>query len=410
MSSSELQGGVLPAPPSFFECAAAARLVPSLKAAILYSMHTVLDSGAQGSATSLWALRSFDELVLVSQIAMEWICLRQGSASFAEGVYGLRRVPLPGNKKIKVMPSLFWLAVFPYLRTKLERAYARQAGVPLTQIGTQYVEAVPRQLPPLAPWPPASRGTAARAVALWERAKRAVRHTFVATYPFCHAAVEGCELSYQAAFLVAGAPFFSPYLQQAGCVLARSTPRQTAAAAQAARRRRAAMLAGRGALARTAMQTGWVVADNAREALILFVLSFKALEWYFASGESRVAGGGGGGAASASGGAAPSDLIGSDVAGVAGLGVDFGKVLPSAPLPLPPAPPSATPHPRGCGVPADARLCPLCRRSISNPAAAVRSGYVYCYPCLVDHVRRERTCPVTCLPMGEEGVRRLYLE
>ncbi|XRB02933.1 peroxin-12 [Pycnococcus provasolii] len=127
MSSSELQGGVLPAPPSFFECAAAARLVPSLKAAILYSMHTVLDSGAQGSATSLWALRSFDELVLVSQIAMEWICLRQGSASFAEGVYGLRRVPLPGNKKIKVMPSLFWLAVFPYLRTKL-RTRVRETG------------------------------------------------------------------------------------------------------------------------------------------------------------------------------------------------------------------------------------------------------------------------------------------
>ena len=399
-----------PPRPSYFEAAAAARLVPAFKSALLHVVSTAPLSFPH--LLPLW--RSVDEAVLALHLAVELACLRSGSASFAEGVYGLRRVPLDGAR-LRTLPSLFWLAVFPYLRGKLERAYANAAGVPLSMLGTNaraptVANAVPRPLPPLPPWPVRSdaRWRALTAHAAWARVQRAAQRTLVATYPFCHAAIEGCEFSYQAAYLVAGAPFFSPYLHHAGVVLARASPSQTAAAAKATRRRRRAQLAGRGAAARATMQAGWFINDHAREALILFVLGFKALEWYFVAGEARVAHGGTNG--SGNGADAPVDLLGAEVAGIVGLGVDLSKMVPNAQIPPPVPPPAPPPHPRGCGLPADPRLCPLCRNPIVNPAAAVVSGYVACYTCMVDHVRRERTCPVTCLPMREEGIRRLYPE
>jgi hypothetical protein len=62
----------------------------------------------------------------------------------------------------------------------------------------------------------------------------------------------------------------------------------------------------------------------------------------------------------------------------------------------------------GVPLPSDPAACPLCRRHRTNPALAVPSGYVFCYPCLHAHALEHGECPVTRVELGVGGVRRLY--
>ena len=55
--------------------------------------------------------------------------------------------------------------------------------------------------------------------------------------------------------------------------------------------------------------------------------------------------------------------------------------------------------------------CPICRRKRKNETLVPISGYVYCYKCIVSHLRSENTkdgCPVTGLPVTEEELVRLF--
>lgn len=87
-------GGDGSARPSFFELVAAERLMPSLKAAVLYSL-------------SVYALRrpglnrlldQEEELFFLISILLDRQALRgPAPASFAESLYGLKRMPAPGH-------------------------------------------------------------------------------------------------------------------------------------------------------------------------------------------------------------------------------------------------------------------------------------------------------------------------
>lgn len=57
-------------------------------------------------------------------------------------------------------------------------------------------------------------------------------------------------------------------------------------------------------------------------------------------------------------------------------------------------------------LPEDRAVCPLCHGPRRNPAASC-SGYVFCYACLVQHVRQHGACPVSGLPMDQARVRRV---
>lgn len=78
--------------------------------------------------------------------------------------------------------------------------------------------------------------------------------------------------------------------------------------------------------------------------------------------------------------------------------------------PPPPPPPRTAPHPRGCAVPRDPARCPLCRRRCSQPAVVRTSGWVFCHPCVADEVRRFGRCPVTLAAAAEGDVVRLFSE
>lgn len=75
---------------------------------------------------------------------------------------------------------------------------------------------------------------------------------------------------------------------------------------------------------------------------------------------------------------------------------------------VPPPPPLLGPHADGIALPRNPDICPLCRRGRTNPAMAVPSGYVFCYPCIFDHVSQYGCCPVTRLPASIDQIRRLY--
>jgi len=56
----------------------------------------------------------------------------------------------------------------------------------------------------------------------------------------------------------------------------------------------------------------------------------------------------------------------------------------------------------------DQWACPLCNEPRINPTAST-SGFVFCYKCLIMHVRQnDESCPVTGIPCKESQVTRLY--
>lgn len=81
----------------------------------------------------------------------------------------------------------------------------------------------------------------------------------------------------------------------------------------------------------------------------------------------------------------------------------------AAPVPLPPRPQPIKVG-RGCVIPPiDVSLCPLCSKKRTNPCAST-GGYVFCYLCILPHVREQGKCPVTALPCRELDIVRLFEE
>ena len=84
------------------------------------------------------------------------------------------------------------------------------------------------------------------------------------------------------------------------------------------------------------------------------------------------------------------------------------KLASQQKLPIPPPPPLLAPHPNGVSLPSDPAHCPLCRHKRTNPAMAVPTGYVFCYPCIFNHISQFGCCPVTRIPANVDQIRRLY--
>ncbi|KAK3770139.1 hypothetical protein RRG08_007050 [Elysia crispata] len=54
------------------------------------------------------------------------------------------------------------------------------------------------------------------------------------------------------------------------------------------------------------------------------------------------------------------------------------------------------------------QVCPLCMRLRVNSTALSVSGYVFCYLCITEHVRREKCCPITGYPATSEHLVKIY--
>eukprot|EP01121_Diplochlamys_sp_Union-15-3_P021988 TRINITY_DN9223_c0_g1_i1.p1 TRINITY_DN9223_c0_g1~~TRINITY_DN9223_c0_g1_i1.p1 ORF type:complete len:174 (-),score=16.57 TRINITY_DN9223_c0_g1_i1:79-600(-) len=80
-------------------------------------------------------------------------------------------------------------------------------------------------------------------------------------------------------------------------------------------------------------------------------------------------------------------------------------VSPNMPLPPPPEPPKRALG--GIAIPSDKSLCPICEKKRNNPAMA-SSGFVYCYPCILQWVETHGNCPITHIPCTPEQLRRIF--
>ncbi|CAG9465939.1 unnamed protein product [Pedinophyceae sp. YPF-701] len=427
-----------PLRPSFFEMAAAERLEASLTQAVRYAITAA--SERHGWAGVLSDVQ--DELVALVLHLVHASALNGSDASFSETLYGLQRVPstqrrrdagaarraadgrqAPAPLQISGIPllrlqhrhsSLMVLVWLPYICTKLDRAYRElrelqllrgdldARATPLARELTTPSEATPSERDGQggAASPPANMTTVAlravRRVRRWVdgavASAPAWPEVVLFLYPVVHVGWEGLRLAYQVAYLLELGTYFAPEHRLAGVRLRRATAtdarlmqaRTRAARAQATAQAR---MAGNivGPIREFAVRAAHWASDCAQGALVISVLAFKAIEWWYVTGEEHV-------------GAAP----------------------PAAPPPPPPAPSPAPPPPAGSekaggakrhvSIPADPRTCPLCCQTRSNPAVCARSGYLFCYTCLMAWTREHRCCPITHTPAGEEHVRRLFLQ
>ncbi|QDZ20401.1 peroxisome biogenesis protein [Chloropicon primus] len=114
------------------------------------------------------------------------------------------------------------------------------------------------------------------------------------------------------------------------------------------------------------------VEDYNKLLLAAFALSCKALEWWYSRGEEA-----------------------------AKAASTRGKNLPPPPAPEPD-------RENGLKLPNSPKLCPICRRMKQDPTVLTVTGYVFCYNCIMLHVKEHRKCPITCVEATEAHVRKLY--
>eukprot|EP00899_Mesostigma_viride_P023045 jgi/Mesvir1/3925/Mv19865-RA.1 len=414
--------------PTFFELVAAERLMPSLKAALYYSLgvmaarypllHRVLDHSEE----------SFALLML----ALEWNSVANNDASFAESLYGLARASTAPTH----VPTPVGV---PYLREKLKQVYelygssssgsrealllhldaARpsgegrgagaddlmwDAGMPAIGGGqdpwaTRVVEredggdasgggggdaavadggdgVVPRgavsggpHMWPLQAW---RDGTWRPMLRRWARAALCQLHLLV------HTSFEGANFLYQLLYLLGETPYFSlsHHLLQLSVVRA-SAAELAAKGNKKATAKGAALARVRGPYVLQLLKRAWVHlrysgADFALSSLVVSIFAFKVLEWWYMTAESRI-------------------------------------FVPQR-LPPPPPPPAPKPARGGVPLPSSSQLCPLCGGERTNPALVAVSGYAFCYRCIFRYIQQYGRCPVTLMPATEDDVRRLYID
>jgi peroxin-12 len=359
-------GGDHSARPTYFEVYAADKLVPSLRAAVTYTLSVL--GQRRGWANRL--LDYEDEVSSAVMLYLDFQSLRATSGTFAESIYGLRRAQLRGStvaEPITRRQQLLALAaevLVPLLRAKASRLYQEHTG--RTVLGLALGRHRRGQAPPPAAHTP-----------LQQLRRRALR-LFLALYPYLHAGWEGAHFVYQLLYLLDASQCHSPLLQLLGTKLVRLTGPEVHRAEQqrAQLRQQQLQRAGEGrpraaaALARAWVHASAALSDHSRSALVLAVFGFKALEWWYSSAEDALA---------------------------------ANRVLPP-----PPAPRAPLPAPGGVGLPPSREQCPLCCKRRVNPAVLAVSGYVFCYPCVFSHVVQHSCCPVTRFPASLDSVRKLY--
>ena len=377
--------------PTFFELIAAERLAPSLKGALAYALGTLANAGAPGVAH--YALDRGDEVFAALTFLAELKSFASGDGSLAESVYGLQRVPRTltngrvrsdGRYRIdgwQRFLSAAILAFGPYARSKAAAAHERLAP-------ERYIDARRRSSVFEAS---ADRvGASESEDAVVEAAVRARREArglrgaatraFVSAYPAANALAEAATFVTWTGYLLGRWNVNDPMLMLVDCYVTRALPAELEANAReldAHRQRqlavaRASKSASARALGVGALKTKNFIMDYAQSALIAAVIGFKLTEWWYGAAEERVVG--------------------------------------AATLPVPPPPPRPPPHPEGIALPDDTGLCPLCRKTIRNPAVLTCSGYVFCFACVHAHVDRYGDCPVSRHRAfnGVDDIRRVY--
>ena len=56
------------------------------------------------------------------------------------------------------------------------------------------------------------------------------------------------------------------------------------------------------------------------------------------------------------------------------------------------------------------KFCAICKKSYRNPTLVTVSGYVYCFVCIEEYVKKYSKCPLSNLPCNNQNLARVYDE
>ncbi|PNH06566.1 Peroxisome biogenesis protein 12 [Tetrabaena socialis] len=225
--------------PTYFEVVAADRLVPSLKAAVVYALSVF-------SQRHPWVHRLLaydDEVFALLTLALDGQSLLGSDSTFADGLYGLKRRPLraaapapaagagagadPGPVRLTRHQRWLLLAaqvLLPYLRAKLDKAYRRAAAPRGGVLGLAIRYGVEQESRGDSGAPRPDGGLEATTGGVRQLLQRAL----VVSYPWIHAGLEGTTFAYHLSFLLGAAPVHHPVLHALGVAMARTSSQDLA--------------------------------------------------------------------------------------------------------------------------------------------------------------------------------------
>ena len=399
------------------------------------------------------------ELMLIILYNGERYSLAKSSATAAEGVYGMKRSRVVmerggadsggNNGGIRLAPltqgdrvrCAIAAALLPYLREKL-------AALHLTQ--QQQYHQGPRDNPSASPSGSSSVGHPNQQ--LLDRIRHKLRTVVRTVYPFLSMTAEGASLVYQFGYLAGLTGYYSPSMHVLGVL----TRRITRADLQQQQRRQQEQQQGGGqhveqSRARSAAaqngtngeiagtdHSGRGVESGSKSAVMSSLQSGKADHIVRSIRTAIIVGGttllvtgwvahfreelrqrrrrwisGEDGTAGENGNVQQSRQPRQGARGHSNAATANRSIWTAQSNPIPP------PHPPALldesesdfirrGLPTDTASCPICHRSRVNPAAST-SGYVFCYRCLVMHLRSNgERCPLTGMHCPESRVIRLF--
>lgn len=335
--------------PTFFELVAAEQLMDALRPAARFIVSSLADRAAAGGPM-LWVATRWEHLYDLFLLLLQGYHLRVNGASLAEHFFGLKRQEALPARKLSALEIV-----------ELERR-RQQATTPLTR--RQWLGS----LLALVVLPSARlRCEASYRNALGQSpSRRSVQQRlWVAIYPWVHSSAHALALAFRFLYLIGRTDTWSPALYLLNLHLARHFPDPPLPSSEG--------------------EAGWLqraqsLASTAGSySLWGMIYGMQFLQWWYARQH---------------------------------------LLQPFRPRKVPPPPPARPPYelptrpsqqgvpPKLVLLPQDRSLCGICLRVRRNPAAST-AGYVFCYPCLVRHVRSYGACPATGVPMAPGEERRI---
>lgn len=333
--------------------------------------------------------------------SLERHCLRSDScATISESLYGGRQAKLdrsPGKqdshqKHRKLLPltdrdktrMALLVALGPYIRHRLLLVYQK-----LKQQSTTSQE----------------QSNAARRLSLLQK----LRNLFVWMYPMLHVSLSSMDMIYQWRYMLGHSVFFHPYAHMLGLVVRRVTQEDTlkSQGSSVAASVKSSMISSTASsttvpqMSASHSVTSTSAPSSARNAAVWVLSSAVILSWasHFRSeyqrqrqelmlqqeqqhhqNDNQLENNGNN----------RNNNIHRNVQGNTNM------------RPMNPPPPSS-----GMKNTLPAHLCPICRQPRMHPTAS-SSGFVFCYKCLLQHVKDTGKCPVTGRDCQEAQLLRLY--
>ncbi|KAM6463120.1 peroxisome assembly protein 12 isoform 2-T4 [Liasis olivaceus] len=339
--------------PSIFEVVAQDSLMSAVRPAFQHLTKVLAESNPSYYGF-LWCW--FDEIYTLLDLLLQQYYLNRCSASFSENFYGLKRVALKSKRKqyrclaAAGLPqkhhwkSLCLLVLVPYLRTKLEKLISRLQEEDDYSI-----------------YPPSS---------CWKRFYKA----FLAAYPFVNLAWEGWFLAQQLCYILGKAQHHSPLLKLAGVHLVRLTA-EDLQSFEDARVAAGDVLQSSNSMKEQMQSAGkkfWgALAFSLSTGLSVGIFFLQFLEWWYSAENQETV-----------------------------------KSLTA--MPIPPSPVHLDYETDSPLLPKLKTMCPLCRKIRANDTALSTSGFVFCYRCAYNYVKRHQRCPITGYATELQHLVKLY--